>query len=153
MHIRETRPDDLPALFALRAQTRENALGVEELAGYGITPESSAAAMQRDEIKGWLCEADGSIVGFASGDRASGEMLVLAMLPDYEGRGIGKALLDHVVGWLQSLGHARIWLVANPDPTVRAHGFYRHCGWTATGELIGGEEVMEYRGVQPRSAA
>ncbi|WP_432720427.1 GNAT family N-acetyltransferase [Jeongeupia wiesaeckerbachi] len=153
MLIRETRSNDLPALFALRAQTRENALSVEALASYGITPESSAAAMLSGAIKGWLCEIDGRIVGFASGDRDGGEMLVLAILPDFEGRGIGKALLDHVVAWLQSLGHARIWLVANPDPAVRAHGFYRRCGWVATGELINDEEVMEYRGNQPRSAA
>ncbi|GHD61064.1 GNAT family N-acetyltransferase [Jeongeupia chitinilytica] len=146
MLIRETRADDLPALFVLRGQTRDNALTPEELAGYGITPESSAAAMQRGEVKGWLCEIDGRIVGFASGDRDGGEMLVLALLPDFEGRGIGKALLGCVVAWLQSLGHARIWLVANPDPKVRAHGFYRRCGWVATGEMINGEEVMEYRG-------
>ncbi|BCL75351.1 N-acetyltransferase GCN5 [Jeongeupia sp. HS-3] len=146
MHFRETRVDDLPELFALRAQTRENALSIEELAGYGITPESSAETLRAGSVKGWLCEVDGRIVGFASGDRDSGEMLVLAVLPDHEGCGIGQALLQHVVGWLQSLGHARIWLVANPDPAVRAHGFYRHCGWHATGEIINGEEVMEYRG-------
>ncbi|WP_176216878.1 GNAT family N-acetyltransferase [Andreprevotia lacus] len=142
--IRRTRPADLPALFEIRARTRENALDIEYLATLGITPASSAAAMLNGQVQGWLCEMAGQIVGFASGDRDSGEMLVLAVLPEYEGRGIGKRLLTEVVSWLVSCGCPRIWLTANRSPSGRAYGFYRHCGWRPTGELVDGDEVLEY---------
>ncbi|SMC23481.1 N-acetylglutamate synthase, GNAT family [Andreprevotia lacus DSM 23236] len=145
MHIRATRSEDFPTLFDLRARTRENAMSVAELAARGITPDSAAEALHTGLVRGWLCEVDGQIVGFASGDRDGGEMLVLAVLPEYEGRGIGRALLAKVTAWPAECGHQRIWLSANPDSAVRAYGFYRHCGWVATGELVDGEEIMVYQ--------
>ncbi|WP_255989057.1 GNAT family N-acetyltransferase [Chitinolyticbacter albus] len=146
MLIRETQLADLPELFRVRAATRENALSVDYLATLGITPESAARSMASGESRGWLCEIDGRIVGFASGDRSSGEMLVLAVLPEYEGRGIGRALLQRVRDWLADCGCPRVWLAANPDPAGRAHGFYRRCGWQPLGEYSNGDEILIYRG-------
>ncbi|MCG8593495.1 MAG: GNAT family N-acetyltransferase, partial [Kiloniellales bacterium] len=79
------------------------------------------------------------------GDRSKGEVQVVAVLPDYEGRAIGKNLLDRVTAWLFSEGHQEIWLLSNPDPDVRAHGFYRKLGWHATGVRKGDDEVMVLR--------
>lgn len=139
---REMRPDDLPAVLAVRLSTVENAITLEELeSDYGITPKSLAAAMA-SHVKGWLCEDAGRAVGFAMGDRANGEVQVVAVLPEYEGRGVGKRLLLYVQDWLFSAGYAEIWLLANPDPTIRAHGFYRKLGWRATGRMQGDDEVM-----------
>ncbi|UXY13714.1 GNAT family N-acetyltransferase [Chitiniphilus purpureus] len=152
MLIRPTTVADLPELFRLRAQTRENALGPEYLATLGITPATAAASLVNGDTRGWLCEVDGRIVGFASGDRTSGEMLVLAVLPDFEGRGIGRRLLNEVVAWLQVCDCPRIWLTANPDPSGRAYGFYRRCGWAPTGEASGNDEVLAYGVRQPRNA-
>ena len=143
---------DLPAVFDLRLSTVENAVTLEKLAeDYGITPESLAVAMET-HVQGWLCEdgagEDGSgedggrAVGFAMGDRANGEVQVVAVLPGYEGRGIGKALLLEVQAWLFSEGQEEIWLGANPDPGVRASGFYRRLGWRRTGVMKGGDEVL-----------
>lgn len=70
-------------------------------------------------------------------------MVVLAVLPEYEGRGVGKRLLGEVVGELRALGHRRLWLAAAPDPAIRAHGFYRSQGWRPTGEVDGiGDEIL-----------
>jgi ribosomal protein S18 acetylase RimI-like enzyme len=141
---------DLPAVFAVRLATVENAVTLEELAeGYGITPQSLAAAMET-HVRGWLCEDGGGedggrAVGFAMGDRSNGEVQVVAVLPGYEGRGIGKALLLEVQAWLFSEGHEEIWLGANPDPGVRASGFYRRLGWRRTGVMKGGDEVLRLR--------
>lgn len=66
----------------------------------------------------------------------------MAVLPDYEDRGIGKTVLASVRDWLFGQGHEEIWLLANPDPKVRAHAFYRKLGWRATGEIRHGDEVM-----------
>jgi ribosomal protein S18 acetylase RimI-like enzyme len=134
--------DDLPAVFAVRVSTAENALTMEQLErDYGVTPQSLAEGMKSD-LKGWVCEEAGAVVGFAIGDRSTGEVHVVAVRPEYEARGIGKNLLSHVQTWLFSEGRQLIWLLANPDQRTRAHGFYRHLGWRPTGTLKGNDEVM-----------
>lgn len=143
--FRKMNLDDIAPTFAVRLSTVENAITMEELERvYGITPRSLADAMA-SHVEGWLCEDGGAIVGFAMGDRSTGEVLVVAVLPEYEGRGIGKELLVRVQNWLFSNGHEEIWLLANPDPDVRATGFYRRLGWRATGRLKGDDEVMTLR--------
>ncbi len=136
---------DLPAAFAVRLATVENAVTLQELADdYGITPDSLAQSM-RSDVRGWLCEADGEVVGFAMGDRSCGEVQVVAVLPAHERKGIGKALLSRVRDWLFAEGHAEIWLLANPDPDIRANGFYRHLGWEATAEMRGCDRILRLR--------
>ena len=133
---------DLPAVLAVRFATRENTITRAELEqDYGITEASLAEAMAT-HVGGWLCEADGRVLGFAMGDRDNGEVQVVALRPEAERRGIGKALLARVCAWLFEAGHDPLWLRANPDPAVRAHGFYRRLGWHPTGERRGADEVL-----------
>src|SRR5262245_24287753 len=99
MHIREITEDDIPALFVVRVATHENQLTVEELVSLGITEETVKARL-RGTFKGWLCEVNAQVVGFAMGDRATGELWVIALLPEYIGQGIGSALLRRVEDWL-----------------------------------------------------
>ena len=142
---RKMTVSDLPAAFSVRLSTIENAITMQVLEeDYGITPESLAAAME-SAVQGWLCEDDGKMVGFTLGDRATGEVQVLAVLPAYEGRGIGKGLLSRVRDWLFASGHAEIWLLANPDPDIRATGFYRKLGWRASGVMQGPDQVLKLR--------
>ncbi len=142
---REMTVLDLPAVFELRVATRENAVTMQELEeDYGITPRSLAEAMAT-HVRGWLCEDAGLAVGFAMGDRAKGEVQVVALRPSHERRGIGKRLLHKVTSWLFAEGHEEIWLLSNPDPSIRAYGFYRKLGWRATGERRGDDEVMTLR--------
>ena len=136
---------DLPSAFAVRLSTIENAVTMEELEeDYGITPESLSKAMESD-VHGWICEDDGKVVGFSMGDRSSGEVQVVAVLPTHECSGIGKNLLSHVQDWLFSEGYEDVWLLANPDPNIRASGFYRELGWKATGIMRGYDEVLKLR--------
>jgi ribosomal protein S18 acetylase RimI-like enzyme len=142
--LREAQPRDIPAMFALRERTRENPFSPEELARLGITPESTTAAMASGRSTSWVCLQESLLVGFASGDCASGEILVVAVSPDFEGRGIGKALLRSVMESLRSAGCGRLWLAASPNPNVRSYGFYRHLGWQPTGEkTTTGDEILE----------
>ena len=94
----------------------------------GIT-EASVAAGLRGDRHGWLCEANGRVVGFAMGDRATGELLVIAVLPEYIGRGIGSGLLRAVEAWLEVSGCRRLWLTTEVAPALKAYGFYLHHGW------------------------
>ena len=140
---RQMEISDLPAAFAVRLSTIENAITMDELErDYGITPDSLADAM-RSDVKGWLCEDGGTVVGFSMGDRSNGEVQVVAVRPDYEGRGVGKTLLAEVQAWLSSEGHREIWLYANSDPDIRATGFYRKLGWQATGVMRGDDQVLK----------
>jgi GNAT superfamily N-acetyltransferase len=143
MLFREITPADVDALFAVRTATRENRLSREELALRGITEDAVRARLARS-FRGWLCECDGRVVGFAMGDGGAGELEVVAVLPEYEGRGIGTRLLELVETWLRSLGWPELWLFTDPDPALRAYAFYTRRGWTDAG-LEGGNRVMKKR--------
>ena len=141
--IRETQEADIESLFEVRARTRENPISREQLARMGITPASSAEALRSGDEKGWVCVDGQNVIGFCGAAGVGGEVLVLAVLPEYEGRGVGKRLLAHAVEWLRSRGCGRVWLAASPDPAVRAHGFYRSQGWRPTGERQqNGDEIL-----------
>ena len=126
--IREITERDIPALFVVRPQTRENAMSVEELASIGITAASMTLAIKGSH-RGWLYEDAGQVCGFAMGDRDNGEVTVMAMLPDYEGKGIGGELLRNVESWLEAEGCERCWLTTDINPELRAYGFYLRHGW------------------------
>ena len=125
---------DLPACIGVRGRTRDNPLSAEHLASLGVTPEGWAPLMERQQIQGFVAESASEIVGFCFGDQRSGEVLVLAVLPDVEGEGVGRGLLSLLTEILFCCGHHELWLAASPHPDVRAHGFYRRLGWTWRGE-------------------
>ncbi|MRD48056.1 GNAT family N-acetyltransferase [Caenimonas koreensis] len=130
MSIRPITPADIPALFHVRPRTRENALTLDELRALGITPESVATWLEGSTC-GWLWQTPaGEVVGFCMAEKDAGELLVIALLPEYEGRGIGGQLMQHAESWLAQSGRTRAWLTTDIDPTLRAYGFYRHRGWT-----------------------
>ena len=117
----------------VRANTRENRLSEEDLAALGITPERVAHSISSGRVRGCVCLDGSNLVAFCHGDLESGEVLVLAVLQAYEGRGIGKRVLARVVDMLRSTGHSTIWLAASPSDATRAHGFYRSLGWRPNG--------------------
>jgi GNAT superfamily N-acetyltransferase len=148
--FRETSASDIEALFSVRARTRENPISKEQLASIGITTESVATRMASGRMKGWVCLDSSMVVGFCNGDAETGEVLVLAVLPGYERKGIGTCLLSRVVEWLRSVGCNTIWLAASPDPGTRAHGFYRFLGWRPNGETDeNDDEVLELKSGKP----
>lgn len=131
MNIRPIEPQDIKALIDVRAATRENPFSREALRKIGIT-EESIAEMLRTTHRGWLCEEEERIVGFSIGDGKTGELWVAAVLPEFEGRGIGSRLLAAVEAWLYSLGWKELWLWTSSDPKKRAFPFYTKHGWTVT---------------------
>ncbi len=128
MKIRLIESEDLPEIFDLRAATRENPLSRDDLRRMGITEESTAEVL-RTTHRGWVCEDEGEIAGFAIGDGTTGELSVIAVLPQYERRGIGSQLLAEVETWMASVGREEFWLWTWPDPKKRAYSFYLNRGW------------------------
>ncbi len=129
MTYREIAAGDIPALFHVRTRTRENTYTTDELRALGITADSVREKLAAT-FKGWLCVEAGETVGFSMADRATGELWVVAVLPEHEGRGIGGRLMGLAEAWLWSAGCARAWLTTDVDTSLRAYGFYRHRGWT-----------------------
>ncbi|WP_295517713.1 GNAT family N-acetyltransferase [uncultured Stenotrophomonas sp.] len=144
IHYRRALPSDAAACIDLRGRTRENAFSAAQLAELGITVDSWAAGIAEGDFIGRIAEYNGTVIGYGFADRDSGEVLVLALLPDYEGRGIGKRLLQEVVELAHEAGHSRLFLACSADPRSRSHGFYRHLGWRPTGEVDeAGDEILE----------
>jgi len=94
--------------------------------------------------KGWLCDEADQVVAFSMANCATGEFLVIAVLPEYEGRGIGGRLIPLAEEWLAASGCKRAWLSTDLDTTLRAHGFYRKRGWTDW-RIERGNRYMEFR--------
>jgi ribosomal protein S18 acetylase RimI-like enzyme len=129
VRFREITAADVPALFRVRPRTRENALTHEELERLGINPQSVTESLGLS-TKGWVCDDSGEVVGFSMADRATGEFLVIAVLPEYEGKGVGGRLMTLAEEWLAASGCERAWLSTDLDTSLRAYGFYRKRGWS-----------------------
>ena len=139
-------PDDAAECVLLRGRTRENAVSPERLESIGISVESWGNEIRTGELVGYICIANETMIGYCFGSSAKGEVVVLALLPEYEGQGIGKTLLSRVTDDLIKLGTTRLFLGCSADPESRSHGFYRHLGWRSTGEIDKyGDEILEYR--------
>ena len=146
IHYAPAPPERAQSYILLRAQTRENAISPARLAALGITPESWAADIRAEVLQGVLAEHEGQMVGYCFGNLHTGEVVVLALLPAFEGQGIGQVLLRRVMTLLQARGHQRLFLGCSADPHVRSYGSYRHLGWRSTGQVDAhGDEVLEWR--------
>ena len=99
--LREIADEDMPAIFDVRVATWHNPNGREEMTQMGITQESVCKLMESSH-RGWLAETeDGRAIGFTMGDKTNGEMWVIAVLKEFEGRGVGRALLEKIERWLE----------------------------------------------------
>jgi GNAT superfamily N-acetyltransferase len=136
-------PEDAPACIDLRGRTRQNAVPVDRLSAYGITAASWAEGIRSGATPGHVCLRGDRLIGYCFGDRDSGEVVVLALLPEAEGQGLGRDLLGRVVAQLAGLGWRRLFLGCSTDPASRSHGFYRHLGWQPTGRMDAhGDEIL-----------
>lgn len=144
--FRETLQKDIGPTFLVRASTRQNPVSIPQLVEWGFTPDSVWGKYSKGEICGWVCEDKGEVVGFSSGDLITGEVIVLAVLPQYEGLKIGKRLLSLLIHSMHKQGWFSLWLSASPNPEIRAHGFYRANGWIPNGKVLeNGDEILVYK--------
>jgi GNAT superfamily N-acetyltransferase len=138
-------PADVAECIEIRGLTRENAISAERLASMGITQASWAESVQDGSLPGVVCTCEGRIIGYCFGERDSGEIVVLALLPQHEGKGTGRMLLSRVSSVLFGQGHRRLFLGCSADPESRSFGFYRHLGWRSTGTFDANQdEILEY---------
>ena len=144
MHIRVAVLTDVPALFDVRTSVRENRMSFEELAAVNITPETIAAMLTGDG-RCWVAEDDGMVVAFAMADVAEATIFAMFVRHEFEGRGLGRLLMNEAEHWLFAQGCDEIWLRTASDQRVRANGFYQRLGWTNEGVQEDGQNQYTKR--------
>jgi GNAT superfamily N-acetyltransferase len=126
---------DLDQIVMVRTSVRENHLSVAQMAAIGITPAAIAAQMADGALACWVAEEEGRVVGFSMAERETATIFALFVLPQWEGRGLGSALLAACEDWLRGLGHLEARLETGAD--TRAYAFYARKGWVPTAERAG----------------
>ena len=126
MIIRQAAINDIQQIQAVRNAVKENTLSDP-----GLVTDEDCATFITTQGKGWVCEMDGEIVGFAIADLRGNNIWALFMHPDFEKKGIGRLLHDTMLNWYFEQTTANVWL--STAPQTRAAGFYRKAGWKETG--------------------
>jgi GNAT superfamily N-acetyltransferase len=133
--LRQARVEDIAAMHRVRLAVKENRLR-RVITENDYVPTLSGAG------RGWVVESQGEIVGFAIGDKTSGNVWALFVHPDHEGRGYGRRLFAAMLEWFRAEGVTRLQLTT--DPGTRAQKFYETAGWTAAGVNEKGELRFEW---------
>jgi GNAT superfamily N-acetyltransferase len=133
--VRAATPADIGGMHRVRLAVRENRLTSTAITEADYVPAITTTG------RGWVIEADGVIVAFAVGNRASGNIWALFVHPDHETRGYGRQLHDAMLSWLWSQGLDRLWLTT--EPGTRAEAFYASRGWERVGHNPDGEIRFE----------
>ncbi len=81
--------------------------------------------------KGWVCEIDDQIVGFAIADLKDHNIWALFIHPKFEKMGIGQRLHKLMLDWYFTQTKTTVWL--GTAFHTRAEKFYRKAGWTEVG--------------------
>jgi GNAT superfamily N-acetyltransferase len=136
MKFREANIDDITRMHVVRVAVKENVLSNPALVTINDYTEYIT---QRG--KGWVCEIDGVIVGFAIADLVDENIWALFIHPDHEKKGIGKKLHHLMMTWYFKTGKNAVWL--STAPNSRAEMFYRKAGWKSTGTTKSGEIKFE----------
>ena len=133
MQIRYAALADIDKLHRVRMAVHEN-----QLTDPAKVTVKDYTRMLEGQGVGWVCEDGEQLVGFAIADLATASIWGLFVLPDYEGRGIGKKLHNTMLNWCFEYSSIKeLWLTT--DPNTRAEAFYRQAGWQPAGTESNGE--------------
>ncbi|MBO2009488.1 GNAT family N-acetyltransferase [Hymenobacter negativus] len=136
MLIRKAQIADIPLMTEIRLAVRENVLNNPALVTYDDYVDYLTRRGQ-----GWVAEENGRMAGFAIADLQDHSIWALFVHPEYDCRGIGRALHDAMLAWYFAQTTEPVWL--STAPGTRAEGFYRHAGWQETGRTKSGEVRFE----------
>ena len=136
MLFREAQINDIPSIQEVRNSVTEN-----RLSNPALVSDADCEEFITLRGKGWVCETDNRIIGFAIADLQKNNIWALFIHPSYEGKGIGKKLHDDMLNWYFSQTHSTVWL--STAPNTRAEHFYRKAGWKETGIRPNGEIGFE----------
>lgn len=133
MIFREAHIKDIPQIQVVRNSVTENTLSNPDL-----VTDKDCEEFLFDRGKGWVCEIDNVIVGFAIADLKDDNIWALFLHPDFEKKGIGKELHRIMLNWYFSQEKEKVWL--STAFHTRAESFYRKAGWQEVG-MHGTKEI------------
>lgn len=133
MIFREATIQDIPQIQSVRNSVHENTLSDPLL----VTDADCAGYLSK-RGKGWVCETDTRIAGFAIADVTGHNIWALFVRPEFEKKGIGKQLHDLMINWYFEQTQEAVWL--STASHTRAEQFYRQAGWHETG-MHGTKEI------------
>ena len=126
MTIREAKTEDIPQIQTVRNSVTENTLSDPNL-----VTDKDCEDYICNRGKGWVCEIDEKIVGFAIVDLKENNIWALFMDPRFEKKGIGKQLHKTMLDWYFAQTKENVWL--GTAFNTRAEQFYRKAGWKEIG--------------------
>ena len=161
--IRRATPDDAPALAELGAVTFIEAFGQlyspEDLQAFLEDSHSVAAyarALANPDYALWVAERDGRAIGYAQAGPcglphadatpADGELKRLYLLKSAQNGGIGAALFEQALAWLERDGPRTLWISVWSE-NFGAQRFYGRYGFEFAGEyafIVGEQRDREF---------
>jgi GNAT superfamily N-acetyltransferase len=136
MNFRVAEIKDIYQIQVVRNLVKEN-----RLSDPALVPDSDVKDYITRRGKGWVCEIDGEVVGFAIADLVDNNIWALFIHPGFERIGIGKKLHEEMLNWYFSQTDKTVWL--GTSPKTRAELFYRKAGWKEVGLHGKGEIKFE----------
>ena len=133
MLVREAKIEDIKQIQVVRNSVKENVLSNPDL-----VTDKDCEEYLFERGKGWVCEIDNQIVGFAIVDLKENNIWALFLDPNFEKQGIGRKLHDIMINWYFSQTKNNVWL--GTAFNTRAESFYRKSGWKEIG-LNGTKEI------------
>jgi len=106
--VRVAVQSDIAGMHRVRLAVREN-----RLTSSAITEKHYVPAIE-ETGRGWVAEENGIVLGFAVGNKTTGNIWALFVDPDQDGRGLGSLLHAAMVSWLFEQGLPRLWLGTRP---------------------------------------
>ena len=136
MQIRIAEINDIKEIQIIRNLVKEN-----RLSDPSIVPDQDVEDYMIRRGKGWVCENQTGLLGFAIADLVEHNIWALFVHPDHEGKGVGKVLHDAMMNWYFKTTDHPVWL--GTAPGTRAEKFYRKAGWRENGMHGKGEIKFE----------
>lgn len=141
INIRIAAIADIDMIFDIRTSVKENHLSRPQLETMGITYETLGRAISAEPCL-WLADVKGIPAAFSMVDMKERCIFALFVRPEFEGRGLGRRLLEHAESRLFE-HHRVIWL--ETDEASRANGFYQKMGRQAVEKRLDGDIRFEKR--------
>ena len=130
--LRALKPTDTASIYEIN----------KEALGYAFSPEDTASQLARLSqdshhfLLGYEDPTNHDLLGYVHAEvyeslysNAGFNILALAVLPQSQGKGIGKALLEGLEQETEKRGYKFIRL-NSADHRIGAHAFYEHVGYT-----------------------
>ena len=151
LQFRAATSADLSAIAALSQLVWLHTYAPEginaDVANYVLQEFTTVNTRQRfeDENQRYLlAESDGKLIGYLllqlnavceADANCNAEIARLYVIPQFAGKGLGRALLSEARDVLQSRGHHALWLTVYAGNHA-AIGFYQHCGFNHIGDTF-----------------